>query len=94
MIQLPHISTKTISVKLRSKAERMVKKKHPWVFDDSIVKLNQNAECGDVVVVYDTKKNKFLACGLYDQHSPIRIKLLQFLKPAQINDTFFNQKIE
>lgn len=93
MIQLPKITTKVISVKLRPKAERMVKKRHPWVFDDSIVKINNEGNSGDVVVVYDNKKNKFLACGLYDPHSPIRIKLLQFLKPVTLNDEFFNSRI-
>lgn len=94
MMQLPNISTNTISVKLRPKAERMVKKKHPWVFEDSIVKINQDGNSGDVVVVYDSKKNKFLACGLYDPYSPIKIKLLQFLKPAQLNDEFFRDRVE
>ena len=93
MIQLPKITTKVISVKLRPKAERMVKKRHPWVFDDSIVKINNEGDSGDVVVVYDNKKNKFLACGLYDPHSPIRIKLLQFLKPVTLNDEFFKSRI-
>ncbi len=94
MIQLPNISTKVISVKLRPKAERMVKKRHPWVFDDSIVKINNEGNSGDVVVVYDAKKNKFLACGLYDPNSPIRIKLLQFLKPITLNDEFFKSRIK
>ena len=93
MIQLPHITSKIISVKLRPKAERMVKKRHPWVFDDSIIKLNNQGNAGDVVVVYDNKKNKFLACGLYDPNSPIRIKLLQFLKPITLNDEFYKSKI-
>lgn len=88
------ISTKTLAVKLRPKAERMVKKKHPWVFDDSIVKMNNDGTSGDVVVVYDSKKNKFLACGLYDPYSPIRIKLLQFLKPITLNDEFFKTRVE
>ena len=90
----PEIPTKTLAVRLRPKAERMVKKKHPWVFDDSIVKMNNEGNSGDVVVVYDSKKNKFLACGLYDPHSPIRIKLLQFLKPITLNDEFFKTRIE
>jgi len=93
MINLPEIVTKVISVKLRPKAERMVKKRHPWVFEDSIVKQSNEAGSGDVVVVYDTKKNKFLACGLYDSYSPIKIKLLQFGKPAKLDTEFFKHRI-
>ncbi len=91
---LPELSTKTISIKLRPKAERMVKKHHPWVFEDSIVKQSVSGAPGDVVVLYDNRKNKFLACGLYDPNSPIRIKLLQFLKPATINNSFFESRIK
>lgn len=94
MIQLPKLTPKIISVKLRPKAERMVKKRHPWVFEDSIVKINNEGNSGDVVVVYDNKKNKFLACGLYDPYSPIKIKLLQFLKPVTLNNDFFKSRVE
>jgi 23S rRNA (cytosine1962-C5)-methyltransferase len=94
MINLPEIPTKVISVKLRPKAERMVKKRHPWVFEDSITKQNTEGKSGDVVVIYDTKKNKFLACGLFDPNSPIRIKLLQFGKPAKLDSDFFKNRID
>lgn len=90
----PNILTKTISVRLRPKAERMVKKQHPWVFEDSITKQNNAANSGDVVVIYDNRKNKFLACGLFDPDSPIRIKLLQFQKPAKLDADFFQEKVK
>jgi len=93
MINLPEIITKVISVKLRPKAERMVKKRHPWVFEDSIVKQSVEANSGDVVVIYDNKKNKFLACGLYDPYSPIKIKLLHYGKPAKLDADFFKERI-
>jgi 23S rRNA (cytosine1962-C5)-methyltransferase len=93
MNSLPEIKTKVISVKLRPKAERMVKKHHPWVFEDSIIKQSTEANSGDVVVIYDNKKNKFLACGLYDPYSPIKIKLLQFVKPAKLDSDFFKSRI-
>lgn len=94
MYNLPEIETKVVSAKLRPKAERMVKKRHPWVFEDSIVKQSIDANSGDVVVVYDNKKNKFLACGLFDPYSPIKIKLLQFGKPAKLDLDFFKSRIE
>ncbi|GAA4277372.1 class I SAM-dependent rRNA methyltransferase [Aquimarina mytili] len=87
------IDTKRLAVKLRPSAEKMVKRGHPWIFEDSIVKQNSEAGVGDLVIIYDTKKNNFLACGLYDPYSPISIKLIQFQKPAQINETWFTSKI-
>ncbi|WP_025740449.1 class I SAM-dependent rRNA methyltransferase [Aquimarina pacifica] len=88
------IQTKTVAVKLRPSAEKMVKRGHPWVFEDSIIKQNTPGKAGDLVIIYDTKKNNFLACGLYDPYSPIRIKLIQFRKTAKINEDWFVLKID
>ncbi len=93
-IPLPKIQPNRLAVKLKPAAERMVKKKHPWVFEGSITKQNTSAQAGDLAIIYDHKKNKFLACGLFDPHSPIRIKLLQFGKSATINSDWFLQKIQ
>ncbi|WP_062058136.1 class I SAM-dependent rRNA methyltransferase [Aquimarina longa] len=89
----PYIETKRIAVKVRSSAEKMVKRCHPWVFEESIIKQNITGEAGDLVIIYDHKKNTFLACGLYDPYSPIRIKLIQFGKTAQINKEWFATQI-
>jgi len=72
----------------------MVKKGHPWVFENSILKQNLRGNAGDLAIIYDTKKNNFLACGLYDPFSPIRIKLIQFKKTAVIDQNWFSEKID
>ncbi|TSE11439.1 MULTISPECIES: class I SAM-dependent rRNA methyltransferase [Aquimarina] len=86
---IPNIPVKTIAIKLRPSAEKMVKRRHPWIFEDSIIKQNKEGNPGDLVVVYDNKKNTFLACGLYDPYSPIRVKLLHYGKPVKINKEWF-----
>ncbi len=88
------IDTKRLAVKLKPSAEKMVKRGHPWIFEDSIIKQNIDGEPGDLVIIYDHKKNNFIACGLYDPFSPIRIKLIQFGKSAQINEEWFVSKIK
>ncbi len=88
------LKPKRIAVKLKPAAERMVKKGHPWVFDRAIVKQSQPAVCGDLAIIYDRKKNRFLACGLFDPTSPIRIKLLQFHTPAPIDTAWFKNKLQ
>ncbi|MBT4775198.1 MAG: methyltransferase domain-containing protein [Crocinitomicaceae bacterium] len=82
-----------LAIKLKPSAERMVKKSHPWIFADSIIKQSSSGKAGDVAVVFDTKTNKFLACGLFDPDSPIKVKLLQFHEPKEINTWFFRAKI-
>lgn len=85
---------KRLAIKLKPAAERMVKKGHPWIFEDSIVKQSQEGAAGDLAIIYDHKKNKFLACGFYDPHSVIRIKLLQFRQAATIDATWFAKKLQ
>jgi len=87
------IEVKRLAIKLKPSAEKMVKRKHPWVFEDSITKQNTEGSSGDLAIIYDAKKNNFIACGLYDPYSPIRIKLMQFGKPTQINEAWFVTKI-
>ncbi|TCI85090.1 class I SAM-dependent rRNA methyltransferase [Tenacibaculum sp. M341] len=94
MITLPNISTSKIAIKVKPNAETLIKKGHPWVFENSIIKQNKEGKSGDLAVIFDTKNNKFLACGFYDPHSPIRIKILQANKPATINADWFDKKIE
>jgi len=94
MIQLPNIETDKIAVKLTPKAEVLVKKGHPWVFDKSITKQSIAGKSGDLVIIFDNRKNKFAACGFYDPSSPIRIKILQANKPATINSVWFKEKIK
>jgi 23S rRNA (cytosine1962-C5)-methyltransferase len=82
-----------IAIKLKPTAERKVKKGHPWVFEGSITKQSGEGKPGDLAIIYDNKKNKFLACGFYDPESPIRIKLLQYHTAANINKIWFQEKI-
>lgn len=89
---LPNIKVNRLAIKVKTAAERMIRKEHPWVFEDSIVKQSQEGKAGDLAIIYDQKKNKLMAIGLFDPHSPIRIKLLQFKKPATIDQQWFRQK--
>ena len=91
---LPEIEVQTIAIKVKPKAERMIKRGHPWVFEDAIVKQNKSGASGDIVIIFGSKDNKFIACGLYDPHSPIRVKLLQHGKGAKINSDFFAKKVK
>jgi len=92
-LTFPTITPNRLAIKLKPAAERMVKKGHPWVFDEGIVKQNAEGKSGDLAIIYDQRKNKFLACGLYDPDSPIRIKIIHHGSPIQINRDFFGVKI-
>ncbi|WP_299436880.1 class I SAM-dependent rRNA methyltransferase [uncultured Aquimarina sp.] len=90
---VPDIKTQRIAIKLKPSAEKMVKRGHPWIFEKSILKQSIKGKAGDLAIIYDNKKNTILAIGLYDPYSPIRIKIIQFKKAAQINSEWFNNRI-
>ncbi|WP_242158384.1 class I SAM-dependent rRNA methyltransferase [Aestuariivivens sediminis] len=88
-------NTKRIAVKLNSKGEQFVLKGHPWVFSNSITKINDDAGTGDLVVIFSQNKNKVIGLGLYDAQSPIRIKMLHYGSNNEvINESFFKRRIE
>ncbi|SEK52254.1 23S rRNA (cytosine1962-C5)-methyltransferase [Aquimarina amphilecti] len=91
---VPEINTQRLAIKLKPSAEKMVKRGHPWVFENSIVKQSIQGNAGDLAIIYDNKKNTIIAIGLYDPYSPIRIKLIQFKKAAQINNEWFSDRIQ
>jgi 23S rRNA (cytosine1962-C5)-methyltransferase len=91
---LPDFVPSRLAIKVKSSIERIIRKEHPWLFEAGITKQSAEGEAGDLSIIYDNKKNKLLAIGLYDPLSPIRIKLLQFNKGAKIDETWFAEKIK
>ncbi|WP_369995356.1 class I SAM-dependent rRNA methyltransferase [Winogradskyella sp.] len=90
-----NVKPKNLAVKLSSKGEQSVVKGHPWVFSNSIVKLNDSARTGDLAIIFSKNKNKVIGIGLYDAKSPIRIKIIHNAETkADINADFFHQKIK
>ena len=92
-LPLPEIIPARLAIKVKPAAERAIRKRHPWVFESAITKQSESGSAGDICIIYDGKKNKFLALGLYDPYSPIRIKLIQLLNPAKIDKDWFEEKI-
>ena len=95
MLIYKYLKTKNLAVKLNAKGEQFVVKGHPWVFSNSIVKVNDNAKTGDLAIIFSKNKNKVIGIGLYDADSPIRIKIIHNAETkVEINSDFFHHKIE
>lgn len=65
---------------------------HPWVFADGIRQQRHEGASGDLAVIFD-RHNRFLAIGLYDPDSPIRIRVLHHGEPEQIDDAWFAARV-
>ena len=79
-------------MRVTSEAAQAVKHGHPWLFESAITQQSFEGQPGDLAVVFD-KKRGFLAIGLYDPHSPIRVRILHTGNPVSIDKQWFADKI-
>lgn len=89
----PKITPQNLAIKLSAKGERSLRSGHPWIFSDSIEKINKEGAAGDIAVIFSHSKNKVIGVGLYDPQSPIRIKMLHHDGGARLTEAFFRDKI-
>jgi len=85
---LPRPSDRAIALHVTPAAERAIRGGHPWLFDHAITKQAREGAPGDLAVVFD-RHNRFLAVGLCDPLSPIRVRILQQGKQAVIDRDWF-----
>ena len=83
----------SLRVRLKTVAESVVRQGHPWVFDGSIRELNRPGETGELAVIYD-RNDEFLAIGLFDAESPIRIRILHRGKPVKITEQWWEERLQ
>lgn len=81
-----------LAVRVTKDAERQIRGGHPWVFDRSITSVTDGGAPGDLAVVFDAKR-RFLAIGLYDPSSPIRVRILHQGEPAPIDREWWHARL-
>ncbi len=82
-----------LRLRITAAAETIVRGGHPWLFADSIHETNRAGEVGELAVIFD-RKDKFLAVGLYDPVSPIRVRILHVGKPKNLDFAWWNSLLE
>ena len=90
--QLPVVGDKRMAVRVTPDARRQIAAGHPWIFNESISSISHRGAVGDLAVIFDNDRN-FVAIGLWDPGSPIRIRILHHGKPATIDGEFWRQRI-
>ena len=66
-------SSRNVTLRIDRSAERAIRKGHPWLFAEGIRDQSHQGDSGDFAVVFD-RRSSFLALGLYDPDSPIRVR--------------------
>src|SRR2546430_2186231 len=67
--------------------------RHPWVYAGAIDRVEGNPPDGDVVDLY-SHEDHFIARGLYNSHSNIRIRLYSWNEDVALDADFFRVRIE
>jgi 23S rRNA (cytosine1962-C5)-methyltransferase len=84
---------KVIKLQVSKTLQTKILKGYPWVFDYQIQNPPQQGKPGDLGIIYNAK-NKFLAIGLYDPFSAIRLRILQHGSPQEIDAAFFAERLK
>jgi 23S rRNA (cytosine1962-C5)-methyltransferase len=92
LFQLPAASSKRIALRVSAPAERALLQGHPWLFDQAITEQSHEGAPGDLAVIFDNKR-RFIAIGLYDPTSSIRVRILQNRQAAIIDTNWFEAKL-
>jgi 23S rRNA (cytosine1962-C5)-methyltransferase len=81
-----------LRLRVSAVAETQLRAGHPWVFGDSVREQNRDGAAGELAIVYD-RKDKFLAVGLFDPDSPIRLRVLHVGKPQTIDAAWWQARL-
>ncbi|HUD45205.1 MAG TPA: class I SAM-dependent methyltransferase [Candidatus Baltobacteraceae bacterium] len=89
MAALPKKSA--LRLRVTTAAESMLRGGHPWLFANSVREQNRDGETGELAVIFD-RKDRFLAVGLFDSDSPIRVRILHAGKPCAIDSDWWRKR--
>ena len=70
-----------------------MRKGHPWIYADSIKEQNREGEAGELAVIYD-KRDRFMAIGLHEPESPIRVRVVHLGAPVTIDADWWRGRLQ
>jgi 23S rRNA (cytosine1962-C5)-methyltransferase len=82
----------TLRLRVTAAAEARLRAGHPWLFSRSILEQNREGRIGELGVVYD-RSNRFLAVGLFDPNSPMRLRVAHVGKPQNIDRDWWSGRL-
>lgn len=77
---------------ITEKAERALRRGHPWVFDTEVTDLHGAYQNGDLVDVY-SRKDRFLGTGFINDHSKIRVRIFSTNANDRFDRAFWERRL-
>jgi 23S rRNA (cytosine1962-C5)-methyltransferase len=84
LANVPPPVERRLALRVTPDARHALRDGHPWLFDRAITGASGEGRPGDLAVIFDDRR-RFLAIGLYDPSSPIRVRILVHGAPAVID---------
>ena len=81
------------TVFIKPKRARPFFGRHPWVLDSAILRVDGNPDSGAIVDVV-THDGSFIARGLWNASSRIRVRLYSFMQDQSLDEIFWDTRIE
>jgi len=82
----------TKQVILKSGREKSANNRHPWIYSGSINRVEGDPSNGDVVDVWNNRA-RFVARGIYNEKSQIRVRLLTWNPNDLIDEEFWRRRL-
>lgn len=79
-------------ITIGEKAEKTVRKGHPWVYSDEILSISSDYKNGDLVDVF-TSKNKWMGTGFINNNSKIMVRIFSRDINQIYDDSFWERRV-
>ncbi len=81
------------TVRLKARKAQPFYSHHPWVLDTAIAQVDSSAVDGEVVDLVNDKGD-WIARGIFNSHSRIRVRLYTWQPDEALDDEFWGQRLE
>ncbi len=88
LYRLPEPPKGIVRIRINPDAERRIRMNGPWLFAHGIRDMAGEARPGSLAALYG-RGREFVAVGLYDPSSPLRVRVLRRFKPMEIDARYF-----
>ena len=82
----------TKQVILKKDRDKSAKNRHPWIFSGAVSRVEGDPADGDVIDVWNSRA-RFVARGIYNEKSQIRVRLLTWNPNDPIDEEFWRRRI-
>lgn len=82
-----------IKLTVTDKAERALRRGHPWVYGEEVISADGKYENGDLVEVF-SRKDRFLGTGFVNDHSKIRVRVISRNANDKFDADFYKRRLQ